>query len=495
MLGSSKRRNPKNRTRTRRLDFETMESLLLLSGGASVLSYHNDPAGSGQNPAETVLTRTNVNPTSFGKLGSDAVDGQVYAQPLVIPGVKVTAPGHAGVHDVLLVATEHDTVYAFDATTPGVPLWTHSLLDTGLPGASVTPVPNPETELSSPDITIEVGITGTPVVDNATMTVYVIAKTKEVVNNEAHYVQRLHALSLADGSDKVSPFVIGDTTGTNVNRTPIQVFGSGTDSGAVTDPNGSGQSVVQFNALREHQRGALLIVNNTVIVTWAGHSDAKPYHGWVVAFDTATLAIRGVFCTTPNGWGGGVWEAGGAPVWDGSALYFSAGNGTFDGSNGAGINQTTAPAPGPVTGINAQGFPEKHDYADTVVKLVFDPSTTASAQGPNGFGLKLVDYFAPYNQARLLNYDLDLGSESPVLLPDAAGSTAHPHLLLAKGKEGVLYLLNRDNLGKYGTTDFPAVLQESCAVVKGDNDNPGTIANSVYAGGRLYVAQGGVNTC
>src|SRR5262249_44162758 len=232
---------------------------------ANVLTYHNDVASTGLNAAETLLTRTNVNPTTFGKIFQAQVQGQVYAQPLVMQGVTITVGANQGTHDVVFVATEHDQLYAFAAAAAAVvPLWRRDFLDLAnannhLPNATaLTPVP--QADVNTSDITVEIGITGTPVIDPASNTLYVIVKTKETVNNTGHWVQRPHSVNVQDGTDRVAPYPIGDSTGTNTNNAQIYAYGSG--NGAVTDPyNGTGRQVVQFNALREHQRPALTLVN------------------------------------------------------------------------------------------------------------------------------------------------------------------------------------------------------------------------------------------
>jgi fibronectin type 3 domain-containing protein len=460
-----------------------------------VLTYHNDLASTGVNLTETALTRTNVNPSTFGKVFSYQVDGQFYAQPLVKTNITITVGPNAGTHDVVFVATQHDSLYAIDAgslngvnspTTAGQLLWQRSFLDTTnpndhLPNAtSVTSVPQPDVNTS--DITVEIGITGTPVIDPATNTLYLIVKTKETVGGVAHYVQRLHAINIADGTDRVASALIGDTSNGNTNNTPIYVYGSG--DGHVTDPyNGTGRQVVQFNALRENQRPALTLINGVVYAGWASHGDNGPYHGWMVGWDKNTLALKGVLNTTPNGGLGGIWMAGGALSFDGTYFYFETGNGTFDGNNGTGTSSNpTAPAPGPITGLNAQGFPVNGDYGDSFVKVGLDPTTTPTSQNINGWGLKVVDYFTPFNQNYLNSRDLDVGSSACVVVPDAYGSAAHPHLLIGSGKEGVIYLIDRDNMGKYGLVNN--IVQNTANQLSGSLDTA-----AIYSG-RVYYVEG-----
>jgi hypothetical protein len=466
-----------------RLSLLELESRLV---PANVLTYHNDVASTGVNSAETQLTRANVNSTTFGKLFQVQVQGQVYAQPLVMQNVNVTTGPNAGVHDVVFVVTEHDQLYAFDAAAPtGVLLWQRDFLDitnanNHLPNATaLTTVP--QADVNTSDITNEIGITGTPVIDLAANTLYVIVKTKETVGGTGHWVQRLHAVNIQNGADRAVS-LIGDTTGTNANNTPIYVYGTG--NGAVTDPyNGTGRQVVQFNALREHQRPALTLVNGVVYAGWASHGDNGPYHGWMVGWDAATLALKGVLNTTPNGGLGGIWMAGGALSFDGTYFYFETGNGTFDGNNGSiTTSNPTAPAPGPVTGLDAQGFPVNGDYGDSFCKAALDPTTTPQNQNVNGWGLKIVDYFTPFNQAYLNSRDLDVGSSACVVVPDTYGSAAHPRLLIGSGKEGVIYLIDRDNMGKYGLSNN--IVQNTA------NQLSGSLDTAAIYNGRIYYVEG-----
>src|SRR5438132_1004337 len=379
---------------------------ILLSGQAAraqvaVLTYHNDNARTGQNLNETILTPGNVAPGTFGLLFSYPVDGNVYAQPLYVPSVNL--PGQ-GFHNVVFVATEHDSVYAFDADDSGVGLlWQVSFID---PANGVTTVP-PE-NVQSQDIVPEIGITGTPVIDGGTGTLYVVAKTKEVVAGSPHYVQRLHALDIATGAEKFGgPIVIGDTVFDGSSTTYV--------SGPSVPGTGSGSvgGRVFFNALRQNQRSGLLLLNGVVYIGWASHSDTSPYHGWVLGYDAQTLAPAAVFNTTPNGGLGGVWMSGGGLAADNNgAVYLSTGNGTFD-----------------VTGSQAPA------YGDSVLKLA------------TGIDLTVADFFTPSNQETLAQNDQDLGSGGVLLLPDQPG--ARPHLLVTAGKDGTIYLNNRDDLGGY----------------------------------------------
>jgi hypothetical protein len=360
----------------------------------NVLTYHNDNARTGQNLSETVLTPANVKTSSFGKLFAQAVDGYVYAQPLYMSNVSM--PGK-GTHNVVFVATEHDSVYAFDADTNSGsnanPLWKVSLIP---PGATTVPY----YETGSGDIVPEIGITGTPVIDAATGTLYVVAKTKE----NGSYVQRLHALSVATGAEKLGGPI----------RLSAWVRGTG---------DGSVNGTLTFNELRQHNRAALLLSNGVVYLTFASHGDNIPYHGWILGYQASTLRKVAIYNSTPDGktdpsgyplGAGGIWQAGAGPAADANgSIYFETGNGTFDVDQG-----------GP-------------DYGDSFVRLDVRK------------GLTTADYFTPDNQQGLDDSDADLGSGGLLLLPDSAGTPSHPHLLVGCGKEGSIYLVDRDDMGQF----------------------------------------------
>jgi len=377
----------------------------------SVLTSHNDNARTGLNPNETILTHSNVNMYGFGRLFSQPVDEQVYAQPLYVPNVTIT---NKGVHNVVFVATQNDSVYAFDADSNSgsnsAPLWHTSFLNSA--NNITAPLAADAAYPASDCLTFvgHVGIVGTPVIDSVSGTLYVVARTKEpspMPNNPSLVqVQRLHALDIGSGRERPS--------------SPVQIQ-------AVVPGTGDGSSggSVAFDPIREVQRCALLLANGVVYIAWASYCDISPYHGWILAYDAQTLQQVGVFNATPNGSDGGIWMSGAGPAAaaDGS-LYCITGNGTFD--------DTT---------VNPQNF------GDSFLKLNPSPS------------LGLVDYFSPSNQANLALNDLDLGSGGAVVLPDSTGIAAHPHLLVGGGKEGKIYLLDRDNLGHFNATQ-DQVLQE-----------------------------------
>jgi autotransporter-associated beta strand protein len=317
------------------------------------------------------------------------------------------------------------------------------------------------------------------VIDPGTNTLYVVVKTKETVGGAAHYVQRLHAINTADGTDRAAPFLIGNTTNGNSNNTQIFVYGTG--DGSVTV---SGKSVVQFNALREAERGALSLVNNTVYVEWASHGDNGPYHGWVAQWNVANLAttgfaLTGVLNTSPNDGLAGIWQGGGRLVFDPdtsvTAFYFETGNGS-----------------GGAPTLNASGFPTNANYNEALVKVIPDPSSTAANQNANGWGLKVADYFIPYNVAALDGADSDFGSGAPMILPDSAGIAGHAHLMVASGKEGKIYVIDRDNMGHYSATADHVlnVVPDG----SGHNTPPvqlgGSLGTPAYFNGKIYWVSG-----
>ena len=466
---------------------EGLEARRLLA--TSITQYHVDTQSTGANLTETQLTPSNVNAADFGQLYNTPLDGQVYAEPLVLTNVTITSGpntvGTPGIYpSVVFVATQHDSLYAINAAN-GAILWQRTFLDTtnpndALPGAtSVTTIPSADTD--STDINPEVGITGTPVIDPSTNIIYVLPNTKEMVGGNAYYVQRLHAINVSDGTDAAPAFVIGTTTNGNTNNTPIYVNGTG---------DGNVNGVVQFNALREANRPALSLVNGEVYAEWASHGDNGPYHGWVVRWDvthlsTQGMVLSGVLCTDPNGGEGGIWGGGGGLTFDPDeafngqpAFYFETGNGD--------------PRGGPPP-LDANGFPADDDYYESLVKVQADPTTTVTNQNSNGWGMKIVDYFTPYNVNALDDADEDFGSGSPLVLPDSAGIPGHPHLIVAAGKEGTIYLLDRDNLGKFNVNDdnvLNSVYNPSTGITTPPVLINGSLSTPAYYHGTLYWVAG-----
>ncbi|HEX5483016.1 MAG TPA: fibronectin type III domain-containing protein, partial [Terriglobia bacterium] len=283
---------------------QSEDATVYVSNYAGTFTYHNDNLRTGVNSTETVLTQANVNPNQFGKLFSYPIDGIAFASPLYVANVNIPGKGY---HNVVYVATEHDSVYAFDADgRSGTPLWQVSFLKAG-----VTTVPCADTGECG-DIPTEIGITGTPTIDQTTGTLYVVAKTKEGTG----YVQRLHALDITTGAEKFGGPVV------------IQASVAGTGAG-------SSGGLVPFDALRENQRPALLLNNGVIYIAFASHGDQPPWHGWVLGYSASTLQQVMVYNATPNGSGAGIWQSGGGLATDASGnIYFITGNGTFDANTG-----------------------------------------------------------------------------------------------------------------------------------------------------------------
>ena len=319
-----------------------------LCGQVSVTTNRNDINRTGANPAETILNTSNVNVNTFGKLFSRAVDGQIYAQPLYL--FNVTIPGQ-GVHNVVYVCTEHNSVYAFDAdaAAASTPLWQVNL-GPSLPAAVIS---------SGRDLLPEIGITGTPVIDPTTNTLYVVAESYE----SSAIIFRLHALDTTTGAEKFN------------GPTVIQGSVPGTSS------DGSG-GVLTFNGFWHWQRCGLLLANGNVYIGFGGHQDTEPYHGWIFAYSATTLQKIATRCFSPNSNASGVWQGGVAPAADSSGhIYLFSGQGAMDANTGGG------------------------DYGDSILKL--DSSSAMS----------VVDYFAPSNAATLDSGDLDLSAGAPILMP------------------------------------------------------------------------------
>jgi hypothetical protein len=404
-------------------------------GQVNVLTYHNDFARTGQNTNETILTPANVNMNTFGKIFSYPVDGQLYAQPLYVSGLAI--PGQ-GIHNVVFVATMHDSVYALDADSNTGPnggvLWQVNL------GASAV-MPNKvfgNRYGDYHDIRPEVGIIGTPVIDLAAGTIYLSAFTHE--GNS--YVQRIHALAINNGAERPSSPVLVSAT--------INGIGVGSSGGRLS-----------FDSMNNGlQRPALTLAGGVLYVCYTGFADTNPYHGWLLGFDAVTLQqlTNRIFNTTPNStiaaWGGnagegGLWMGGNGPLVDAATnLYFEVGNGPFN----ADTNGT--------------------EYGDSFVKL----STTN--------GLSVADYFTPYNQAALAAADSDLGSGGPVLLPDEVGSTNHPHLIVGAGKGGTIYLIDRDNMGHYNSANDSQIVQSLVGAIGASFASPAYFNKTIYYQGQ-----------
>ena len=372
-------------------------ALFAASALSQITTSQYDNMRTGATVKEKILAPAKVNAKQFGKLGALKVDGAVYAQPLFLPGVDMPSKGK---HDVIFVATEHDSVYAFDAERLGdPPLWHVSFLDAK---RNITTLSG--YELQCPFIRPEVGITSTPVIDLPSGTLYVLARSKvSHTFGDDEYSQTLHALAITTGVEKFGgPKVIS-----------ASVAGRG---------RGSQNGQVRFDPLFENPRAALLLANNAVFLTWASSCDVGPYHGWIMAYDPQTLAQKAVLNVTPDGEEGGIWasDTGPAADFDGN-VFVPIANGTFNAASGG------------------------RDYGDSELKLALQ-----------GSELVVRDYFTPYDQEELSERDEDLGSSGPNLLPDQPGP--HPHLLLQPGKGAKLYVIDRDSMGQYHK-DGDAVLE------------------------------------
>ena len=355
-----------------------------------VPTYHNDNARSGINTQETELTPAVVNLVSFGRKAAVQVQGAIFAQPLYIDSVTMS---DSKAHNLVIVATEHDQVYAIDADTYQV-LWQRNFLDSqGL----TTPVSRGDL-VCGQAFNPEIGITGTPVIDPSSETVYMVAVTKDTTGGQPRFAQRLYALRLKDGQDSVAPVVIAT-------------------------PTGSGQyGTATFDPLLNFQRSALLLANGNVYVAWASQCEA--HVGWLMSFSSTTLRLTSAWTPDPSSMLGGIWMSGGGPSADASGdVFLAVGNGWSDAQTGG------------------------SNYGDSVVRLK-----------DTGSSITVSDYFMPYDWEKLYNDDLDLGSGTPILLPSQPGA-AHPNLLVTGDKEANIYLLDRDNMGQWNANNDDQVLQ------------------------------------
>jgi hypothetical protein len=382
-----------------------------------VLTYHNDNARTAQNLTEQTLTPANVK-TSFGKLFEDAVDGLVDAQPLI--KTQVNIPGH-GLHNVLYVVTENDSVYAFDADAAGPALWQVSVLGSGETASD---------NRGCSQVTPKIGITSTPVIDpmaGPNGTIYLVAMSKNTTSGA--YFQRIHALDLATGAEE---------------------FG-GPTTVAATFPPGPAFSPKQYK-----ERAGLLLLGGQLITAWASHCDIQPYNGWIIAYDQNTLAQTSALDITPNGSEGAIWQSGGGIAADTSGnIYFLDGNGTWD------------------TTVNANGFPSKSDFGNGFIKL------------SNSTGLQVADFFQPFNTVSESAGDTDLGSGGAMVLPDMTDSTnTVRHLAVGAGKDGNIYLVDRDNMGKWNSNNNSNAYQVIAgALSNGEWAVPAYFNGTVYYGG------------
>jgi len=391
------------------------------SSGTDVVTYHNDVARTGQNLTETVLTPTNVNSSRFGNVGFFAVDGKVDAEPLLLVGVNL---GSQGTHDVLYVVTEHDSAYAMDAAS-GKVYWQVSLLAAG--------------ETTSDDhgcsqITPEIGITATPVIDRAHNVIYAVAMSKDGSGN---YFQRLHALNITNGSEMLGG--------------PVTITATYPGNGE----EGSG-GTLHFMPGQHAERTGLLLVNGNIYTMWTSHCDIRPYTGWVIAYNASRLAQTSVLNVTPNGPAseGSMWMSGAGPAADAAGnIYFLDANGTFD------------------TKLDANGFPSNGDFGNAFIKL-----STAN-------GLAVSDYFATFDTVNQSNVDGDLGSGGVLVLPDLTDASGMVrHLAVGAGKDKKIYVVDRDNMGKFNPSANNIYQEIQGALANGEFGMPAYFNNTVYYG-------------
>ncbi|HKD54177.1 MAG TPA: PQQ-binding-like beta-propeller repeat protein [Steroidobacteraceae bacterium] len=388
-----------------------------------VVTYKNDVARTGQNLSESTLTPANVSSTTFGKLRMLAVDGKVDAQPLVLSGLTV----QGAAHNVVFVATENDSVYAFDADT-GTQLWHVSVLGAG----ETVSDPHGCTQVSP-----TIGITATPVIDRSAGAhgiIFVAAMSK--TSSTGAYHQRLHALDVTSGAEQLNG--------------PLEVAASYPMVGGATT----------FESAQYEERAALLLVGGTLYTSWTSHCDIAPYSGWVIAYTESTLARTAVFNAAPNSGGVGpaIWMSGGGPAADaGGNVYLLTANGAFE------------------TTLDSNGFPNQGDYGNSFLKLALSGST-----------LSVKDYFTMYNTAAESAVDRDLGSGGILLLPDQtdSGGTVR-HLAVGAGKDGNLYVVNRDTMGKFNAS-ANNIWQQLSGVLGG-----GIWSTPAYYNGTLYYGPTG----
>src|SRR6202163_1862240 len=375
------------------------------------LTSRGDISRSGVNTNETLLTPTNVSKNSFGRLFSVPVDYVVMAQPLYVPNVNI--PGQ-GTHNVIYIVTQADSVYAIDADN-GAQLWYASMLNVGGTTASGIYLPCGH----GPGLTQE-GITSTPVIDPATNTMYLVAKTRLNTTVRHH----LHALDITTGYEQAgSPVLITATSTSNKGHVTV------------------------FKSLHQKNRPGLLLLHGVLYLGFGSNSCNDGATGWVLSYDAKNLSQLAVFNTSPDYGLASIWQSGVGLAADTDGYLFvetaEAGGDGFDVPNGG---QT---------------------FCNSVLKL-----------SPN---LTLADYFTPWSVAYLNSHDLDLSSTGALILPDQDGP--NPHELIASGKQGIAYVLNRDHLGMFSANDSQ-VLQEVTLEPGVNNDvlfgSPAYWNNTVY---------------
>ena len=363
-----------------------------------VVTWRNDRVHCGVNSQEYALTGESVVRTKFGRLFSCPMDGWVFAQPLWMANLHISGMRH----NVVFIATENDSLYAFDADDPGCrAVWSSQSVNLIPSDEKIAPLE--DLEYDSISLGPFTGITGTPVIDAPSQTIYLVTVTESKTTGAI--VQRLHAIDITTGRERPnSPMVIeGSVKGTAYGNT----------DGRVT-----------FAAKMQKQRAALFLLNGVVYICWGSYFDKDPYHGWVIGYSASTLTQVSVFNDTIDGARGGIWMSGASPAADSQGnIYLLSGNGDFNANKADGRN-----------------------YGDTFLKL--------STSG----GLSVSDWFTPFDQVNLAEQDLDLGGGGAVILPDQAQGP-FPHLVLGSAKSGMLYVLNRDNFGHYNSSSDSQIVQ------------------------------------
>jgi hypothetical protein len=385
-----------------------------------VLTYHNNNARTGFDSKETILTLANVNSTTFGKLFTVPSDGLVDAEPLYLSSVTI-----GGVtHNLLIVASEHDTVYAYDADT-GALIWQVTTLLTGETTSD---------KRSCSQVSPEIGITSTPVIlrpKTGNPVIYVVAMSKDSSKN---YHQRLHALDA--------------TTGLELHGGPVEVTGQYPGTG----DNSSG-GFVNFDPAQYKERAGLLLIGNTVYLAWASHCDFRPYTGWIMGYNTTTLAQTTVLNVTPNGNEGAIWGSGAGMAADNAGnIFLLDANGVFD------------------TTLNTSGFPESGDYGNAFLHL-----TTKG-------GLAVADYFEMDNEATENSTDADLGSGGTLLVSQKDKNGKVWELAVGAGKDTNLYVVDRTNMGKFNTTTNNIYQELAGALPSGVWSMPAAFNTNLYYG-------------
>ena len=395
---------------------------VVAASNVDVVTYHYDIGRTGLNPNEIILTPTNVTSSGFGLLRVLPVDGLVDGQPLFLANLNIAGQAQ----NVVFAVTEHDSVYAFNADS-GAQIWKTSVL-----GANETT----SDDHGCGQITPEIGITSTPVIDRsagAHGTIFVVGMSKD---QTGAYHQRLHALDV--------------TTGAELPGSPTEISASYPGTGA----NSSGGNVV-FDPGQYAERAGLLLINQTIYLGWTSHCDAGAYTGWLMAYSESTLAQTAVLNLTPNGSEGSIWMAGSGLAADSSGnIYFLDANGTFD------------------TTLTASGLPVSGDYGNGFMKV-------STARGT----LSVADYFQPYNTLDESNADEDLGSGGALVLPDLQDASGNVHhLAVGAGKDSNIYIVNRDNMGKFNAQNNNAIYQEISGAIGGVWSMPAYFNNTVYYG-------------